>query len=1110
MLKTASPRASVAAHSHAGDLVLHHLQHLEARTHLSAFGATDLIEHLGLDAPLFDLAAPIDIQSAGFGAALAGLGDIDADGRADFAIAAPGRAASGADPAVPGRVFIYSGATGALLRTLSGEAHGFGHALLAAGDQNGDDIPDLLVGSPFANDEAGRALLYSGADGSLLRTLDGVAAGDRFGWSLALVRDQNTDGRGDFAIGAPGASDGRGTVSIITTVDTTVLVGAAPGDEFGYAISTLPAVPEFTDVHVALILVGSPGAADQAGRADLYAADGATRASFTGARAGDRFGHAVLALAEPTTVGDLRTVLFIASPGADGPREGEPTAATDRGSVFTAVKLSSNSNPFSIGPEILGHPAAGAGFGSYLASLGDLDGDGRAEVAIAAPGASHASVQFSSLLTGGLRHSPVLRGGPIVLAPDVNADGFAEVITSDGAGAVRILPVLAAGDPPPIAAASDNGAYIWFRGGLATPDGLIADHLLFGGLRFARVEGISDAGLIVISAAETSDGPRTLYIADDAGSDPVPLASTITMREGGPDTDDFTLIAISGAGHIALTSIDEALEDPFGNRPVWVLHDGVLTFLFYGQGVDVNNSGRVVGTRFDVDPLHGARTFTAVRARGEDLGLTSTLVFPQAIDDSGRILGGVPGEAELRTLAIYDAGAVTSLPFPAPSGFRPSIVRFDNTGRITADYYGEPGGFPSIQRFIWTADEGWRQLDPLVHGARLPTLSITLIPLSDGRMLADNQVLTPIDDDDVWVLRPGSPTASLDLVASSYFVAVNQFDEVIAFRTDGGQVARFRLAPQPVGDVELAIGSGSSGVGGLSPAVFVLERGAGRIARIGIPLIDFPGNLVYEPTPITRGLTVFTSPDHRRHFAGLDAAGDVILEFEVRQLGMPTFWAIVNLSETHLRAQNLTSPAFVGGLTSYVTEWDGRNIAGVDENGQIHVLWWAPGLGDLWRVDNLSDIAGAPAVAGPLTAYLTHWDGINLAATDAAGNVVVTWWAPGTVWSWNDLTDITGGPRLALTSLDSYATYWGGLNIVGTDAATGDVTIYWWAPGGEWTAERIIPEGADEPARLAAPVAHATANGVMQIYGASDDDTPVQLTWKPGMPIWRLIPLASG
>jgi FG-GAP repeat protein len=146
------------------------------------------------------------------GWSVADAGDIDRDGVSDLIVGAIEADPGGRQNA--GSAFVYSGATGALLYRFDGEAaaDGLGDSVGGAGDVNGDGVPDLIVGASQADPGglvyAGSAYLYSGATGALLRRFDGNAAGDRLGNSVAGAGDMDLDGLADLIVGASWAAPG--------------------------------------------------------------------------------------------------------------------------------------------------------------------------------------------------------------------------------------------------------------------------------------------------------------------------------------------------------------------------------------------------------------------------------------------------------------------------------------------------------------------------------------------------------------------------------------------------------------------------------------------------------------------------------------------------------------------------------------------------------------------------------------------------------------------------------------------------------------------------------------------------------------------------------------
>jgi hypothetical protein len=166
--------------------------------------------------------SPEPVERGWYGDLLAGLDDVDGDGRGDFAIGQPGN----------GRVYVYSGGTLDLLHTIPvyplTELHG-------TPDYDGDGLSDLLVSAPVQ--------LYSGGTGALLRTFTpSMPYGDIT--SVAAVPDTDGDGVLDLVIGA-GPAFGDGRVELLSGTTGALLHAFTDPNtpfpsEFGSSVSGVP------------------------------------------------------------------------------------------------------------------------------------------------------------------------------------------------------------------------------------------------------------------------------------------------------------------------------------------------------------------------------------------------------------------------------------------------------------------------------------------------------------------------------------------------------------------------------------------------------------------------------------------------------------------------------------------------------------------------------------------------------------------------------------------------------------------------------------------------------------------------------------------------------
>ena len=170
----------------------------------------------------------VDVDAYGIQCVDTRIGDHDRDGTPDLLVAsdAPGVLA-----------LVLSGRSGKPLLTVAGDApeHATRRAV-AAGDQDGDGVGDILVGLPEWRDETGRVELSSGASGQSLRSWEGEHPGARLG--AALLGGRRQDGLSDLVLAAPGA----GLVLVCSAADGSIvstLRGAEGESSFGLSLVAL-------------------------------------------------------------------------------------------------------------------------------------------------------------------------------------------------------------------------------------------------------------------------------------------------------------------------------------------------------------------------------------------------------------------------------------------------------------------------------------------------------------------------------------------------------------------------------------------------------------------------------------------------------------------------------------------------------------------------------------------------------------------------------------------------------------------------------------------------------------------------------------------------------
>jgi hypothetical protein len=392
--------------------------------------------------PVIPLLSPTPRAPGHFGGQVAGISDLNGDGRGDLIVGADW------EGGLAGRVHVFSGADGALIRSLvsptpsTSPIGAFGIAVAAVPDTDGDTVADILVGSSAEGSSAtgrGRVHLFSGATGTLLRTHispnpEGAGqAFPSFGCSVAGVPDLNGDGRGDILVGACREDTGdAGRAYLISGATGTLLLSLSSPNpstngQFGQGVSGVPDADGDGLTDLLVSATTEEGGATDSGRAYLFS--GATGVLLRTLVSPSPFTRGLLgrsAAGVPDANGDGRGDLLVGATGEGG------TGQVYLFSGATGALIRAIPSPT---------PRTGGQFGLSLSAVADVDGDGVADhlvgAATEADGAtSSGRAYLFSGATGALLRSlvsPTARasgffGYSVSGVPDTDGDGRGDLL----------------------------------------------------------------------------------------------------------------------------------------------------------------------------------------------------------------------------------------------------------------------------------------------------------------------------------------------------------------------------------------------------------------------------------------------------------------------------------------------------------------------------------------------------------------------------------------------------------------------------------------------------------------------------------------------------------
>jgi hypothetical protein len=436
--------------------------------------------------------------SAQFGYAVAGAGDVNGDGYNDVVIGAHKIKEPITAPAVTGGVYVYHGSANALgaglnpnptlAFTTTGYSMRNGWSVSSAGDVNGDGYSDIIIGDwqdqIGAEASEGVALIYHGSATGINPTpvtiIEGGASNRYLGRSVSTAGDINGDGYADVVIGCIWWTSGQANEGAVfvhlgspTGISSSAFLRYEPNAinaNLGEWVSTAGDVNG--DGYSDMIL-GAPGH----NRAYIYHG-GAYSVSTTPAMT--RTSPAANALLGTTVAnagdvnGDGYSDAIVGAPGAANGQAGEGLAYLHYGSTTGLSAIPSLTLEANI---------ANAAFGQSVASSGDVNGDGYADVVVGAPqsnGIGQVYVYHGS--AAGLGSPPALTlsgtsgslfGASVFTAGDHNADGYADLLVgAPGSDQVFVYRGTPTGlDPTPVllsgpVAGSSFGASVCTAGDL--------------------------------------------------------------------------------------------------------------------------------------------------------------------------------------------------------------------------------------------------------------------------------------------------------------------------------------------------------------------------------------------------------------------------------------------------------------------------------------------------------------------------------------------------------------------------------------------------------------------------------------------------------------------
>ncbi len=213
-----------------------------------------------------------------------------------------------------------------------------------------------------------------------------------------------------------------------------------------------------------------------------------------------------------------------------------------------------------------------------------------------------------------------------------------------------------------------------------------------------------------------------------------------------------------------------------------------------------------------------------------------------------------------------------------------------------------------------------------------------------------------------------------------------------------------------------------------------------------------------------------------------------------------------NLATRDLTLRGRPMPALASNFVTYVTQKNSLNYVSTNTAGQV-ILFFRPAGGlatQLWNWANLSQMTGAPAIVGNITATETSNRIVNISGADASGNLWMITWRSGEGWRSRNVTAATvsgGSVPLAPGSVTSWINSAGAGFVAGiTDA--GALVLYRYSfTAGQSTWAFATLSASVPGAPIAAGKVRATtlASGAILIAATTSTGEVLRYNFTPGV-----------